>query len=83
MYILKTKYEMLYEFDTIEDVADYFHICTNIRGEVYFNGLMDTITYNISEYTQEEVIKDFIRTRLLKLINNAGYTIYKCEKLNG
>lgn len=82
MYILETNCGTLQKFNFLEEIADYFFTHTNNRGEVFFNGKRDSITYNIKEFTEDAILRDFIMNRMVKLVNQEGHFLYKCEQLN-
>lgn len=62
--------------DNLTDFSYYFNIEIKDDGKVYFNGKLDTISYNMKEWDVVEATVDFIKTRLPKFVD-----IYKAEKL--
>lgn len=82
MYILETNYGTLRKFNSLEEIADYFLTHTNNRGEIFFNGKRDSISYNVKEFTEDAILRDFIMNRMVKLVNREGYFLYKCKQLN-
>ena len=49
--------------------------------KVTFLGKVDSISYNMSEYTKEEALKDFANGRMIELYKRKGFRIYKVEEL--
>ena len=64
------------ECETLLEVADYFEILILDNGKIRFNGKIDTISYKLDEWTPEEILKDFVKTRLPKFVK-----IYRSERL--
>lgn len=50
-------------------------------GEVKFLGKVDSISYNLKEWEDEEILRDFAKTRMIELLKIKGFKIYKCEEL--
>lgn len=77
MYILETNCGTLLKFNSLKEIADYFHTYTNNRGEVFFDDKRDSISYNVKEFTEDTMLKDFIMNRMVELLNRKGYFLYK------
>ena len=75
MYITVLKGEIV-ECETLLELALCFNITVSSKGEVSFNGRVDTISYNMNEWEKHEVLADFAKNRLSRFAN-----IYKAEKL--
>lgn len=74
LYIVKNC-ELL-EFDNYLDLSYMFNIQISDKGKITFNNIEDTISYNMEEWTINEIRIDFAKTRLSKFV-----TIIKGEKL--
>lgn len=74
-YLAEVKGKII-KVGSLLELANFFDIQITNEGKVIFEGKQDTISYNMEEFTKKEVLKDFIRYRLTKLI-----TIYKATKL--
>ena len=82
MYIIIKNDVVIAEVDSLIELSDYFNVTITEAGNVFFNNVWDTISYNMKEYTKEEALKDFLRTRLFTLINRYKLAkIYKAERL--
>jgi hypothetical protein len=46
-------------------------------GTAHVAGLTDTVKYCMDQYTREEALRDFARSRMLNVIARAGYRIYR------
>ena len=60
----------------MEVVTQAYHIRVSAEGRVFFNGVEDTISYNMHSYTMDEVLTDVYK-RGIELLKRAGYTHYK------
>lgn len=54
-----------------------FHFVILDTGTVWFNGKVDTISYDSEEFTIAEMYSDFYARRFPRLAEQRGYTIYK------
>jgi len=72
--------EKLYEAESLFDLMYQLPIKIAVNsGSVYINGKLDTVSYNLNDYTSnDEILKDFARYRLTKVIN---IKIYKAERI--
>ena len=75
MYLIIKNGEAV-ECQTALELASCFDISINDNGRVFFEGRMDTISYNPEKWTKQEMLIDFVRTRLPKFKR-----IYKAERL--
>jgi hypothetical protein len=72
--------EKLYEAESLFDLMYQLPIKIAVNsGKVYINDKLDTVSYNLNDYTSnDEILKDFARYRLTKVIN---IKIYKAERI--
>ena len=63
--------EKLYKAESLFDLMYQLPIKIAVNsGSVYINGKLDTVSYNLNDYTSnEQILKDFARYRLTKVIN--------------
>jgi hypothetical protein len=66
-----------------ETLMDFLPKDTTIsdNGKVTFLGKVDSISYNMNEYTKEEALKDFANGRMVELYKRKGFRIYKVQEL--
>ncbi len=70
-------------FETLIQVAHYFGIAVNDKGQVTRKGLrIADMTYKMSEFTTTEALNDLVQTEVFKtIISSMGYSVYKAEKI--
>jgi hypothetical protein len=68
---------------SIEDLLKYLEVKVTDKGviEITNDGRQLPTTYNMKEFTKEEVIKDVIRYQLKKIEIMLGIGIYKLERI--
>ena len=75
MYLIIKNGEAI-ECHTALELAFHGYVIVTNSGKVYVNGIIDSMSYNMKEWTNAEACKDFARTRLSRY-----FTIYKAERL--
>ena len=65
------------ELESIHQLRHEFDIQLMRTGEIFCEGFIDTISYNMKEYTEEQVIRDFATNRLPQLMPFFGAKLYK------
>lgn len=58
-------------------IFNFFHGSINKNGQIYFNREVDTISYSIKHWKNEEIVKDFSKYRMYSLLKSNGYIICK------
>ena len=58
------------------EILYLYDVSISKEGQVTFDGIIDTISYNMETFTPETALLDFAKHRLPKFI-----TIYKTEQL--
>lgn len=79
-YILLKNDSTIIVANTLPELASYLPISVE-NGFVTFDGERDSISYNVVDFTTEEMIIDFCRDRLPVLANRKGMQIYKATRL--
>lgn len=80
MYIVIDKYYTT-ELSSLKDVIDLFDIKISSNGKLYFNGDVDTVSYNMNEYNYEEALNSFANNRMGTMARSQGIKIYKAETI--
>jgi len=80
MYIILNRGEII-ESDRLVGILFFFNCGISEKGVVTFEGIEDTVTYNMEEYTNMEALTDFANNRLITLLKRKGIIIYKGERL--
>lgn len=75
MYLIEKNCEIV-ECETLTEVLSNFNIDITKTGEVIFEGIKHPTSYNMKQFTPEEVFKDFARYALPKLVK-----VYKGDRL--
>ena len=71
------KGDKVYEGNSrMEIVTQAYNIRVSAEGHVFFNGVKDTISYNMHRFPMDEVLAD-VYARGIELLKRAGYTHYK------
>ena len=75
MYLIIKNSEVV-ECQTALELAFHGNVTVTDSGKVYINGMRDTMSHNMKEWTNAEARENFARTRLSRY-----FTIYKAERL--
>lgn len=68
---------VLGRFDNYTAVARFIGVDVSAEGRVTVLGITDSVGYLMEQYTIEEVLKDFARTRMSTLISRKGYCLIR------
>lgn len=76
MFIVEKKKKYV-EYPTVEALCKDFKVDISMTGVVSFNGVRDTISYNMECYTKEEALKDFCKDRILMFLKREGFRVFR------
>ena len=71
------------EYETMEDFAlSKFVIDISDSGVITIGDEIYPTSYNIEEFTEDEIIKDFIQSNFFKeCLRSIGYSVYSATKI--
>lgn len=64
-------------YESLYSVATVYTTSILPTGEVKFLGKVDSISYNLKEWEDGEILRDFVQTRMVELLKRKGFKIYK------
>lgn len=67
--------------DNLNSLLDFLNVEVKENGSVFYRGIEDTISYNMNEWTKQEVLKDFGCNRLKHIERTLQIVIFKMERL--
>lgn len=71
----------LFIVETMEEVFERLEIVITDTGVVKVGEVEDTITYNVKEFTKEEIFRDLKRTRIETLSRMAKVGLFELKRI--
>lgn len=68
-------------YESLYSLATVYTPTILLTGEVKFLGKVDSISYNLKEWKDGEILIDFAKTRMVELLKRKGFKIYECKEL--
>ena len=68
-------------YESLYSLATVYTPSILSTGEVKFLGQVDSISYNLKEWEDTEILRDFAKTRMVELLKRKGFKIYECKEL--